>query len=158
VSILDLYCSVDDFWQAFGPTWEASLLASGARHRRRAGQLHPSEIVTIVIWFHQSHYRTFKAYYTEQVQIHLRAEFPTLVSYSRFVELLPRVLAPLTAYLHTQLGRCTGLSFIDSTKLAVCHTARISQHRVFAGRARRGKNFGRLVLRLQAASGGQRPR
>ena len=95
--------------------------------------------MTIVIAFHHSHYRTFKASSTEHVQEHWRAEFPHLVSYPRFVALLPSVLVPLTAYLHTQLGACTGLSFIDSTKLVVCHTAHIHQHRVFAGRARRGK-------------------
>lgn len=99
----------------------------------------PSELMTIVILFHQSHYRTFKAYYLECVQRHLRSEFPTLVSYSRFVELMPTILVPLVAYLHTQLGHCTGISFIDSTSLAVCHNARIQQHRVFAGRAARGK-------------------
>jgi hypothetical protein len=95
--------------------------------------------MTIVILFHQSHYRTFKAYYTEYVQRHLCSEFPTLVSYSRLVELLPTILVPLVTYLHTQLGRCTGISFIDSTLLAVCHNARIHQRRVFAGRAARGK-------------------
>jgi len=47
---------------------------------------------------------------------------------------------PLTAHLHTQLGRCTGLSFIDSTRLVVCHPARTRRHRVFAGRARLGKS------------------
>lgn len=99
----------------------------------------PSEIMTIVILFQQSHYRTFKAFYTEHVQQHLRAEFPHLVSYSRFVELMPSVLVPLAVYLHTQLGECSGISFIDSTALAVCHTARIGQHRVFALDARRGK-------------------
>ena len=139
MSILDLFCSVDDFWQRFAPTWEAGLLADGVRRRRRTGQLTLSEVMTIVIWFHQSHYRTFKAYYTQYVQVQLRAEFPGLLSYTRFVELLPRVLGPLTIYLQTQLGPCTGLSFVDSTKLAVCHNARISQHRVFAHRARRGK-------------------
>ncbi len=95
--------------------------------------------MTMVILFHQSHYRTFKAYDTEYVQCHLRIEFPTLVSYQRFVELMPTVLVPLAAYLHTQLGHCTGISFIDSTRLAVCRNPRIQQHRVFAGRAARDK-------------------
>ena len=139
MSILELFCSVDDFWQQFAPNWHHDLLTSGQRQRWRPTQLAPSEIMTILILFHQSHYRTFKAYDTEYVQRHLRSEFPALVSYHRFVELMPTVLVPLVAYLHTQLGRCTGISFIDSTPLAVCHNARIHQHRVFEGRAARGK-------------------
>ena len=139
MSILDLYCSVDEFWQQFAPWWERQLLASGARHRRRATRLSPSELMTIVILFQQSGYRTFKAFYTQHVQVYLRAEFPQLVSYNRVVELLPRVLVPLTVYLHTQLGECTGISFVDSTALVVCHHARIHQHRVFRVDARRGK-------------------
>lgn len=140
MSILDLFCSVDDFWQWFAPQWDADLLASARRQRRRrATALHPSELMTIVIAFHSSQYRTFKAYYTGHVLRHWRAEFPHLVSYQRFVALLPTILVPLTAYLQTQLGTCTGISFVDSTALAVCHNARIGQHRVFAGRATRGK-------------------
>lgn len=139
MSILELFCSVDEFWACFAPVWRDELLAAGKWQRQRRGELHPSEIMTILIWFHHAHYRTFKAYYTEQVQIHLRSEFPTLVSYQRFVELMPRVLLPLTAYLHTQLGACSGISFIDSTPLAVCRTARIRRHRVFAADAARGK-------------------
>jgi hypothetical protein len=124
MSLLELFCSIDEFWQQFAPWWQQQLLALGARQHLRPTWLHPSEIMTIASLFQQSHYRTFKAYYTEHVQQHLREEFPQLVSYSRFVELLPTVLAPLIAYLHTQLGACTGISFIDSTSLAVCHNAR----------------------------------
>jgi hypothetical protein len=139
MSILDVFCSVDEFWQTFAPEWEGQQLPSGAHRRGRAPQLHPSEIMTILIWFHCSHYRTFKAYYTEHVQTHLRGEFPTLVSYQRFVELMPTVVVPLLAYLQQQMGECTGISFVDSTPLSVCHPARICQHRVFAANARRGK-------------------
>src|SRR5436305_249777 len=139
MSILELFCSVDDFWQQFAPDWHQELLASGQCQRIHPAQLYPSEIMTIVILFHQSHYRNFKAYYTEYVQRHLHREFPALVSYQRFVELMPSVLVPLVAYLHTQLGQCSGISFIDSTPLAVCHNARIHSHRVFDGRAARGK-------------------
>ena len=141
ISILELFCAVDEFWVRFAPAWHAHLLAAGRQQRRqRRTQLHPSEIMTILIWFHSSHYRTFKAYYTEYVQVHLRGEFPHLVSYHRFVELMPSVLAPLLVYLHTCcLGGGTGINFVDSTALAVCHNARIRQHRVFAATARRGK-------------------
>jgi hypothetical protein len=62
-----------------------------------------------------------------------------LVSYPRFVELMPTVVVPLLAYLHQQIGDCTGISFVDSTPLEVCHPARIGQHRVFAATAQRGK-------------------
>jgi hypothetical protein len=129
---------VDEFWQRFEPVWERELVAGGRRRRRR-GRMAPSELMTIVILFQQSQYRTFKAFYTQQVQQHLRGEFPRLVSYGRFVELMPSVLLPLTVYLQTQLGDCTGISFIDSTALSVCRNARIRQHRVFAVDARRGK-------------------
>ncbi|NJL57623.1 IS982 family transposase [bacterium] len=61
------------------------------------------------------------------------------MSYTRFVELIPTVLAPLCVYLQTCLGTCTGISFIDSTPLAVCHNRRIPQHKTFAGLAQRGK-------------------
>jgi hypothetical protein len=134
-----LFCSVDAFWQWFEPRWEQELLASGQRHRRRATRLHPAEILTILILFQQSGYRTFKGFYIHHVQIALCQEFPHLLSYTRFVELMPRYLVPLAIYLQTQRGPCTGISCIDSTALAVCHAARISHHRVFRVDARRGK-------------------
>jgi hypothetical protein len=138
MSLLELFCAVDDFWLGFEPEWKASRLAAG-NQRERAGQLCPSEVITILIHFHQSHYRTFKAYYTEHVQVHLSEEFPHVVSYSRFVALIPAMMVPILAYLQSRLGACTGISFIDSTSLEVCDPKRISGHRVFAADARRGK-------------------
>jgi Transposase DDE domain len=139
MSLLELFCDVDDFWLDFEPQWKASRLTAG-KQRERAGQLCPSEVMTILIHFHQSHYRTFKAYYLQHVQVHLTKEFPHLVSYPRFVALIPQMMLPLLAYLQTRYGADTGISFIDSTALEVCHPKRISQHRVFAADARRGKS------------------
>ncbi len=140
MSLLELFCHVDDFWLAFAPRWKQTLLHSGQIKRQRSGQLAESEIMTILIHFHQSHYRDFKAFYLQHVLAHLRADFPGLVSYSRFVQLIPSVLVPLAAYLETCRGHCNGLSFVDSTRLVVCHNRRIQQHRVFAGLAERGKD------------------
>ena len=117
---------------------EASRLAVG-HQRERAGQLCASEVMTILIHFHQSHYRTFKAYYTEHFQVHLISEFPHLVSYTRFVALIPGMMVPLLAYLQSRHGSCTDISLIDSTCLRVCHPKRISGHSVFAADAKRGK-------------------
>jgi hypothetical protein len=138
MSLLELFCSVDDFWLEFAPYWKTNQLAAGKR-RERKGYLCPSEIMTILIHFHRSHYRTFKAYYTEHVQVHLSSEFPHLVSYQRFVFLIPSVVVPMLAYLQARYGVCTGISFIDSTSLEVCDPKRISSHRVFAADAKRGK-------------------
>jgi len=138
MSLLELFCDVDDFLLSFEPQWKAVQL-QGGKQRERAGHLYPSEVMTILIHFHQSHYRTFKAYYTEHVQIHLTREFPHLVSYTRLVALIPRMMPPLLAYLQSRYGACTGISFIDSTSLEVCDPKRISQHRVFVADAKRGK-------------------
>lgn len=138
MSLLNLFCNVDDFWQRFSPSWQQEQLATGALRRRRAGKLTPSEIMTIMIHFHQSRYRDFKSYYTQHVQVYLDSEFPHLVSYGRFVQLMPSVLVPLCAYLVSRYGQCTGISFIDSTPIVVCHNRRIRSHRVFEGVAKRG--------------------
>jgi hypothetical protein len=57
-----------------------------------------------------------------------------LVSYNRFVELLPQC-----CFLVSRFGRCSGISFIDSTKISVCHNRRIWSHKVMAEFAARGK-------------------
>ncbi len=139
MSVLELFCAVDDFCQQFLPLLATQMVAHDRRQRQRTRSLSISEIMTLLILFHQSHYRDFKAFYTQYVCIHLRAEFPGLVSYTRFVEFMPSVLMPLCVYLRQCMGSCTGISFLDSTDVTVCHNKRISQHKVFARVATRGK-------------------
>jgi len=139
MSLLELFCNVDDFCLEFEPKWQAHLLNNGVKRRNRQVGLCLSEIMTILIHFHESRYRDFKSYYTRYVQKHLSREFPGLVSYHRFVELMPRSLVALAVYLRRSFGNCTGISFVDSTALAVCRNQRIKRHKVFAGLAARGK-------------------
>jgi hypothetical protein len=138
-SLLELFCDADDFYKNFLPKWQQVQLSSGLVHRPRQRSLCLSEIMTILIAFHQSHYRDFKAYYCDQVMPHWRSEFPGLVSYNRFVEFTSSAMIPLAVYLRERrFGPCTGISFVDSTALAVRHNARIHQNKVFAGLAERG--------------------
>ena len=67
-----------------------------------------------------SRYRDFKTFYQVQVRQHWKHAFSHAVSYNRFIELTPCVLVPLDAYLRACMGSCTGISFLDSTALAVC--------------------------------------
>ena len=110
MSLLELFCDVDDFMLSFTPQWKASQLKA-CNQRERAGQLSPSEVMTILIHFHQSHYRTFKAYYLEHVQVHLASEFPHLVSYPRFVARIPRMMIPLLAYVQSRDASLHGHQF-----------------------------------------------
>ena len=139
MNLEELYSSVDDFMQLFLPIYRKQLLSSGQRQRNREGQMSMSEMISLVVLFHQSGYRCFKHFYQGYVALHLQAAYPTLISYSRFIQLMPRILVPLCAYLQSLYGKPTGISYIDSAKLAVCHNLRIPRHRVFAGIAERGK-------------------
>lgn len=66
--------------------------------------------------------------------------FPKLLSYNRFIEIMPRCLQALTSFFNQVKGKDTGISIIDSTKLVVCHNLRIKRHRVFKDLAGRGKS------------------
>ena len=119
--------------------WQRQLLSHGLQTRDRERRLCLSEIITILIAFHQQRYRTFKDYYTQHVCVYWRGAFPGLVSYQRFGSWMPSALLPLCAYLKAGFGQCSGISFIDSTSLKLCHNHRIGQHQVFAELAARGK-------------------
>ncbi len=137
--LVEIYCDVDDFCQRFLPEWEKQLLASGMRKRRRAGRMQASEIMTIIILFHQSNHRDFKNYYKGFITHFYADAFPELLSYTRFLEVMPSMVVPLCSYFAYLKGKPTGIAFVDSTSLKVCHNLRIPRHRVFDGIAKRGR-------------------
>jgi hypothetical protein len=136
--IVEIFCDIDDFYkkhleQSAGKTLP---LPSGKRHRKT--EMSEGEMMTIMILFHLSHYRTFKDFYCDCILDQFRTEFPKAVSYPRFVALMPRLLEPLTAYVLSKVGKYTGLYYLDSTKMVVCHNRRIYRNKVFKGIAERG--------------------
>ena len=137
MSLLELFCEVDDFCQEFEARLAPQQLRGGKPGPKQ--RLSTSEIMTLVIHFHREGYRDFKHFYQNHVQRHLSEEFPNLVSYSRFVELMPGALIYLCAYLQTRFGKSTGVAFVDSTPLAVCHNRRIGRHKVFKELAARSR-------------------
>ena len=131
-----IFYEIDNFCKGFEENWEKNLIGEKSR-----SEMSLSEIMTITVYFHYSGCRTFKDYYKKYVKEVLKEEFPKLLSYNRFVELMETALIPLIYYLKVfRRGECTGISFIDSTKLVVSHNRRIHQHKTFKGMANRGKD------------------
>jgi hypothetical protein len=137
--IVEIFCDIDDFCNSYVKKDKKKLLTiEGKKTRDRATVMSTSEIMTILVLFHLSHYRTFKDFYTCCVLEDLSFYFPKVVCYARFVALKSRVFEILTHYVLSKMGGKTNLYYADSTKLVVCHNRRIYGHQVFKGIAERG--------------------
>ena len=135
-----IFCDVDDFFKAYEEYCRNKLLMDKEEVVPRT-RMSLSEIMTILIMYHMSGYKTFKWYYTKYVMVHQRKDFPDLVSYNRFVEIMKFALVPLILYtIKARFGKCSGISFVDSTPLKVCNNHRIHSHRVFSEYAKMGKS------------------
>ena len=138
--VTEIFVSIDDFYTHFNQQVREFQLPSPKKRRNRSFLMSGSEVMTILVLFHLSQHRSLKHFYLYYVKKHMQAEFPQTVSYNRFVELMSSVLLPLTIYLKTcRSGKCSGISFVDSTPLKVCHNKRIGSNKVFADIAQRGK-------------------
>lgn len=140
MELVALFYTIDEFCKEFEPKWRAGRIASGLAQRNKPSNLSLSEILTIITHFHRSNHRTFKHYYQDYVAAYLRPDFPRLVSYTRFLELMGEVTVPLVTLLAGLLASPTTANYVDSTKLVVCHNRRIRRHKVFRGLAARGKS------------------
>ena len=139
--VTEIFCMADDFCKFFDAMMKKyTIKEARKRNYHRDGTLSKAEVMVIMILFHNSGYRCLKHFYLEHVCKRLRHLFPEVVSYNRFVELEKEVAIPLALFIKkVLLGKCTGVSFVDSTPLRVCRNQRIHIHKTFKGIARRGK-------------------
>jgi len=139
--ITKIFCDIDDFMKDFDFKATQKLLTQSTKKAKLNSKLSHSEIMTIVVCYHYSGNRTFKDYYTKVVSKTLKKMFPNLVSYNRFVELMKTVLIPLVSFLkQKRVVKSDKITFIDSTKIKVCHNKRIKRNRTFEGIAAIGKS------------------
>ena len=128
--VTEIFCIIDEFDKNLNVELSKNLClpsynSNGKRCRNRKGRLSESEIMTILMCYHFGTYRNFKEYYQNCIRGWLRHEFPAAVSYNRFVELMPRVFLKMLLFMKLHaFGRCTGVTFVDSTMIPVCHNVR----------------------------------
>ena len=101
-----LLCISDDFCKAYEEYCKNKLL------------MDKEEVVPFM--YHLSGYKNFKWYCTRHIMIHQWKDYPDIVSYKRFVEIIKFALVPLILYtIKARSGKCARISFIDSTPLKV---------------------------------------
>jgi len=136
--VSEIFCIVDEFCKNFQEQTSGFLIGNKSK---RPPKMSCSEVITIILLFHLSGFRTFKHFYLFYVQKHMQNEFPETVSYNRFVELMQSNLMMMAIFTKTCcLGSCTGISFVDSTPIRVCKNKRITRNKVFKGIAETGKS------------------
>ena len=134
-----LFYSVDDFCKSFEPWYKKQLVCDHkTKKRQRHGHLKLSEVLTILIAYHQSGRSCFKYFY-QDLTLHQRSLFPKLVHYARFMVMIKRALPALIYLLKSLRGEVSAYMFIDSTPHAVCHNRREASHKVFKTMASKGK-------------------
>lgn len=136
--ITTVYYLVDNFCKIFNE-WEKAKLLPSNKIRHRAGSLSLAELLTIVLYFYLSPCKDFKNYYLYFLPAKYSSYFQ-LVGYSRIIQLWPSLILPLAILIHQLKGEQTGIYFIDSTKLQICHNKRTSSNKVFGKKAKIGKS------------------
>ena len=125
----ETFCMADDFCKFFDAMVAKYTLKPTGKNYHRDSTMSKAEVMLIMILFHDSGYCCFKPFYLEKVCKYLRHLFLKVVSYNRIVELEREVVISLTLFIKkVLLGKCTGISFVDSTPLLVCKNQRIHIH------------------------------
>ena len=140
--ITALFCFVDTFVQAAQSYIHANQLEERSRRKpTRTCSMTLSEILTVLLMYHQSGCKNFEYFYKLYMPLYL-GEFRCLLSYTRFIEIKSRALPYLIGLLQWYFTQSTptGIAYIDSTSLAVCHNKRTPMHKVFRAVAALGKS------------------
>ena len=137
--LIELFIEVDDLYKAYVEYQKQ--IGFVPKKRTRVPDLNGSEVCTILVAYHHSGYKCFEYYYRQLILKRYADYFPQAPSYERFVSLIPRAADLIYLWLlYCVAGsKRTGLYFIDSKKLQVCHLKREKSNKVFKDVARKGK-------------------
>lgn len=138
--LVTIFCEIDDFCKELDNLTKNKLLTGPHPGKRGpTAALSISEIMTILIMFHQVRFRDFKTFYTGFLEIYWRGYFPTLPSYSHFIALMKRAIFPMTVFTQLKSGKRTGIYYMDSSCLPVSHLKRSRRHKTFNQIAQYGR-------------------
>lgn len=96
----EIFYLIDDFCKEMGKVLDESALETdlGKGRCKRKSTMTDSEVITIMMLFHQMGYRCLKHFYLNHVVAHMQDDFPQTVSYNRFVELQKKCTLPMVVF------------------------------------------------------------
>jgi hypothetical protein len=142
VELTTIFYYTDNFCKLFekdlNEHFGSNLLTAGRGIRNKQICLSASEIMTILIRYHSSGFKNFKAYYMWSHE--LKSAF-NLPSYTRFLWLQHKVALHFELFIKLIMGHAVrdGIQYIDSFPLRTSHIKRSSSHKVFRKTAKKGK-------------------
>lgn len=140
--ILEIYFYCDEFLKALQLELQNQIPEQVQQKKlTREPNLSYSEIMSICVLYHLSHFKCFEYYYNYLKSKEGLEYYPNLCSYERMVQLKQRVCQLLPLFLICICNDTPSeYSYCDSKRLVVCHNRRIHQNRTFKGIAQRGKS------------------
>lgn len=124
-----IYCQIDDYY-IINKSEIIKIIKNHSKIvRYRECKLSIPEIISILIYFHKHRTKDFRNFYNGFVKKYLKEYFPNLLSYARFMQIKNKVIAPLVKILGANKSKKTGIYFIDSSPLKVCHIKRAKRHK-----------------------------
>ncbi len=137
--LIELFIEVDDLFKAYKEYKKKQ--GDPFKTKTREPGLNGSEVCTILVSYNYSGYKCFEYYYRQVILKSYADYFPQAPSYQRFISLIPRATDLIYLWLLYSVAQSkkTGLYFIDSKKLQVCHLKREKSNKVFKDVARKGK-------------------
>lgn len=137
--LIEIYSTIDDLYKAF-----IKYQKRNGHYRSPRGVaplLSGPEVATILVNYHYSGYKCFEYYYRNFILKSYNDYFPSAPQYEVFLAYIPKTIDLVYLWLLYSMAQSkqTGLYFIDSKKLQVCHLRREKSNKVFKGIARKGK-------------------
>ncbi len=130
--LVSIFCQIDDFCKELNNYMDPHSLPGATKEKRGPEcSLAMSEIMTVLVMFQMIRFRNFKTFYEGFVKTYWCSEFPRLPSYPRFITLMKRSIIPMILFTYLRSGKRTGIYYVDSSCLPVCHLKRSTRHKVF---------------------------
>ena len=95
--VTEIYCIADDFCKEYELEMNKKALSlsnpspNSPKTRNRKGRMSDAEMISILVLFHSNTFHNFKHFYLFYLSRELKDKFPNLLSYTRFLERMPRV-------------------------------------------------------------------